>query len=726
MASIDKKYRSAFIKQQDESDCGPACLASLVKYFGGEVYLERVRELSGTNKQGTSLLGLYQAAAELGMEGEAYDSASLKDLQEIEMPCILHVEKDEGSRHHFIVYYKYDGDGNYLINDPEIGVTWMPAKELDTMWKSNALMTVQKTTAFKAKESLQKERLSLVKQLLKDDINLLSMVLVLGVGITILGMATAVFSQKLIDDILPNNETAKLMAGLGLLLFLLIVRGGLNYVRQLFLVTQSQDFNNRIINHFYGSLMYLPKSFFDNRKIGELVARMNDTSRIQSALAYITANLLIDVLLVLVAAAFIFSYSVYLGIASLMVIPVYFLLVFLFHDSIVRSQRELMVSYASNESNYVDTIDGIGEIKVANKEELFTNITKHIYGIFQSSVFNLGRVRIRFTFATEIVGTIIIVAVLSWSSYLVLQEVLLIGEMMAILQFIGMMLPAAGRMATINIQLQEARVAFDRMFEFTMIHPEYVKEEDDRKEPLHEFSDLKVDKLSFRYPGHPELLKELSVEVKKGELITIMGESGSGKSTALQILQGFYKHENGSLLVNGIDWSKLSMKQWRGLLAVVPQDVKIFNGNLMDNICLGEPPDNMDQTVAYFDELGFARFFDAFPQGYLTLLGEAGINISGGQQQLVALARALYKKPQLLLLDEPTAAMDRNTEKFILELLQSLKTDMGVVLVTHRLISARKADRIYVLEDGVISAAGSHEELIQGDNLYSKSWKDYE
>ncbi|MCH8330803.1 MAG: peptidase domain-containing ABC transporter, partial [Bacteroidetes bacterium] len=203
MASIDKKYRSAFIKQQDESDCGPACLASLVKYFGGEVYLERVRELSGTNKQGTSLLGLYQAAAELGMEGEAYDSASLKDLQEIEMPCILHVEKDEGSRHHFIVYYKYDGDGNYLINDPEIGVTWMPAKELDTMWKSNALMTVQKTTAFKAKESLQKERLSLVKQLLKDDINLLSMVLVLGVGITILGMATAVFSQKLIDDILP-------------------------------------------------------------------------------------------------------------------------------------------------------------------------------------------------------------------------------------------------------------------------------------------------------------------------------------------------------------------------------------------------------------------------------------------------------------------------------------------------------------------------------------------
>ncbi|MCH8330802.1 MAG: peptidase domain-containing ABC transporter, partial [Bacteroidetes bacterium] len=311
------------------------------------------------------------------------------------------------------------------------------------------------------------------------------------------GQQVYIIFQKLIDDILPNNETAKLMAGLGLLLFLLIVRGGLNYVRQLFLVTQSQDFNNRIINHFYGSLMYLPKSFFDNRKIGELVARMNDTSRIQSALAYITANLLIDVLLVLVAAAFIFSYSVYLGIASLMVIPVYFLLVFLFHDSIVRSQRELMVSYASNESNYVDTIDGIGEIKVANKEELFTNITKHIYGIFQSSVFNLGRVRIRFTFATEIVGTIIIVAVLSWSSYLVLQEVLLIGEMMAILQFIGMMLPAAGRMATINIQLQEARVAFDRMFEFTMIHPEYVKEEDDRKEPLHEFSDLKVDKLSF-------------------------------------------------------------------------------------------------------------------------------------------------------------------------------------------------------------------------------------
>lgn len=239
------------------------------------------------------------------------------------------------------------------------------------------------------------------------------------------------------------------------------------------------------------------------------------------------------------------------------------------------------------------------------------------------------------------------------------------------------------------------------------------------------FNSLKVTNLSFRFAGRSQLLKDINISISKNECIAIVGESGSGKSTLGQILQKFYLFENGTITINNqYNLTELNTENWRNILGVVPQDVTIFGGNVITNILLGQE-DTPENITKFCQDYGFENFINSLPQSYTTILGEEGINLSGGQKQIIALMRALYKKPQVLLLDEFTSAMDRKTEQFVLELLNKLKSELTIIFISHRLHSLPKiADRIYVLEDGIISNSGNHNQLMEAKNFYSDFWND--
>jgi ATP-binding cassette subfamily B protein len=612
-----------------------------------------------------------------------------------------------------------------LISDPAEDVKRVKPEKLDEIWQSKALLLLKPTDEFVTVEEQKKDQWKWIKNLIREDLNILGLALALGIFVSVLSLATAIFSQKLIDEILPAEDTLKLFVGLGLLGFLLLAKSGLSYIRQLFLVRQTRDFNNRIINLFYGSLLRLPVPFFFNRKTGDLIARMNDTRRLQETITHLFSNIMIDVLMVLSASILIMSYSLSLGMFVLLSVPIFFLLAWWYNDPILKGQRKVMAAHSANESNYVDTIQGIATIKTGNREPFFSALTKKVYGYFQKQIFDLGKVGIKFTFWADVISTIFQVGVLGLASMLVLQDQLLVGALVAVFQMTSQLIPSANRLALTNIRLQEARVAFDRMHEFTSLEPEYRKEIDNNKE-LESVESINISDLLFRFPGRSPLLKDISFSVEKGEMIALLGESGCGKTTMLQILQRFYEPESGSIKINkDLGWGELSVKSWRSHLASVPQEIKIFSGTLLDNICLGDvQEEEAEQVVAFCKEYGFDSYFESFPQQYATLLGEEGANISGGQRQLVALARALYQKPDVLLLDEATSAMDRETEQEMLRLLFSLQEEMAIVLVTHRIQSAKLADQIYIIEEGVITEKGTSDELSLGDNLFSRSLAD--
>ena len=347
-----KSIRQNFVLQNDQSDCGVACLLSLTNYYDGTNTLEKLRELSGTTKQGTTLLGLYQAANQIGFDAEG-NEADIKSLIEHGEPVILHVLMNQRLQH-FVVCYGYEED-HFIIGDPGKGTQYYSKKELEKIWVSKTCLTLKPNEHFVKVKSVKQAKKDWIYKLVKEDFNLLGLSIFLGLVISVLSMAMAIFSQKLIDDIIPSKNLQKLFWGIGLLTLLLFIRAGLLALRQFFLITQSKNFNNRIINFFYGSLLFLPKSFFDTRRIGELVARLNDTTRIQRVITEIAGSIIIDSLMALISLAFIFIYTWEAGIIATVTLPFYFLLIYRYNEIIITSQKEVMVAYAHSESNYIST-----------------------------------------------------------------------------------------------------------------------------------------------------------------------------------------------------------------------------------------------------------------------------------------------------------------------------------------------------------------------------------
>jgi ATP-binding cassette subfamily B protein len=319
-----------------------------------------------------------------------------------------------------------------------------------------------------------------------------------------------------------------------------------------------------------------------------------------------------------------------------------------------------------------------------------------VYGEFQTRISGLGNLQNKFGWVSEVSGVFFLMGVFGLSSWLVLNKELKLGEMVALLGMAGSIVPSLNRLIVSNIQIQEALVAFDRMFEFTSMQ----KEEGDGAEIKEGIEEVKLNRVSFRFPGRKQILSDVSFSIRKGEMIALKGESGSGKSTLMQLLQKFYQPESGTIEVNGQNLENLNTNEWRKRLGCVPQEVKIFNGHLLYNITLSHDSEKFEKATAFCERVGFTKYFHEFPQGYLTLLGEEGINISGGQKQLVGLARALFSNPQVLLLDEATSAMDKKTEDFVLRLLFALKPEIAVLFVTHRKDTAEYCDRIVKLDSG--------------------------
>jgi ATP-binding cassette subfamily B protein len=450
------------------------------------------------------------------------------------------------------------------------------------------------------------------------------------------------------------------------------------------------------------------------------VARLNDTQRIQSVIKLLTSSLVIDVLVSIISLVFLFGYSWKVGLISLLSLPIYFYIIYRSNKKIIQSQTEVMQSYAFNEGNYINTIQGISTIKNDNKQDVFKNLNQTVFGVFQEKIFNLGKINIQLSWQSGLASVFFLIGVLVYTSIQVFNKEIKLGELIAILGIVGSLLPSIANLALISIPINEVKIAFNRMYEFASM-----EKEPEGGQTISEIENITVRDLSFRFAGRKELFKNINLSFERGKLVAIVGESGSGKSTLGQILQRFYSFENGSIKVNNeYELNDIELKSFRNLIGVIPQEINIFNGTVIDNILLGDTV-TPETIMEFITQHGFLDYFNQLPQGLATIVGEEGINLSGGQKQIVAFARVLFKKPQFLILDEATSAMDRNTEKFTMELLDMIKPQCAIFFISHRLNTLKNiADEIYVIEDKTIIHHGNHEQLLQTNNFYSEYWKE--
>ena len=695
-SDLERRARRTVVRQLDASDCGAACLAWVVRFYGGEEPVERLRTLSGTTGAGVTLLGLHQAAGAVGLVSEAYEGR-LSDLLRLDTPAVLHLHV-KGELQHFVVCFGCAGR-SMLIGDPAVGLRTMSQDEVEEAWRSRALVTLRPGTRFVDVRRRSADRRRWLFEAVREDAGSLLMAAVLGGIISALGLCVALFSKVLIDDILPHDEVSKLVVGLVLLSLVLVVQAGIGVARSKLLLRQARAFNVRIAGRFLSDLLRLPVPFFSSRRTGDLIARLNDTARLQRAVTNVLGNVVVEVLVLLFGLVFLSVFSPVAAAAVGIMLAASLAASWRFHGPIVEGQHEVMSAHARSESAFIEAILGIGALKASNAETVFTGLLRDTYADMQQAAFTLGSVGIAFGFVLDLLGTVLVAGVLAWSSALVLDGLIAMGTLVAMLQVTGTIVPAARALATANIDIQEAAVAFDRMYQLTSLRPEYDATLEADKSAIRAVRRLDVDRVTFRYPGRPALLEDVSFACARGELVLIVGRSGSGKTSLLQILQRFIVPEMGCARINGCEWDDLSIPSWRSVLGVMPQRIQIFTGSLLDNIRLGMASDDVSVEAAC-RKLGFTHCFDVLPAGYRTIVGEGGITLSGGQRQLVGLARALVRTPEVLLLDEPTASMDDDTAAFAMDVVDRWKRNRIVIAASHAPVLRCRASRIYRIDGG--------------------------
>ncbi len=699
---VSRRIRQSFVLQQGEADCGVACLLSVIRYYdGAEVSLHKLRRLSGTSISGTTVLGLFEASKHCGFDAAGMQASELNDLRTLSGPAILHVTL-HGRMQHFVVLYESHND-MAIIGDPAIGIVIVPWSELEKIWISKVLLTLSCNSSFQTGQSDAANRLLWIKSLIKADFDYLAIVVLLGILISGLGLSTAFFSQRLIDQIIPVGDWKKLVMALLLLTIILMFRNVVGLIRGKILLRQSVRFNTRVVQDLFSRLVRLPKTFFDSYRTGDIISRINDSARIQSAVAVLVGSSCIDLMVIGASTLVIFQYSAAVGSIILVSILVFVALLMGRSRALFRHQKDTLVSYSMAESHFIDTIKGITTIQAAYREAVFETINNRIYSLYQQNVSRLGVVQLNYSLTSETIALFSQILIFGASSVLVMQGLLLVGELVAILALANTVFPAVGRLIIFNVQIQEARVAFQRMFEMSSI------DEDKHEGAAAEFKDITevaVRDVSFRFPGQKQLLKNISLQLTQNQITGLLGDSGSGKTTLIQLLQKFYEVEDGEITSNGVSLQNVDGREWRKCLGVVNQDFQIFNGSILFNIALSEQEPALERARTVVAGLGFESYFSVLPDGVNTLVGDQGVILSGGQRQLVALCRAMFGAPKLLILDEPTSAMDPFMEQHVIDLLINIKQQIPVIIVTHRTEVARRCDRIYVMKGGRIVFSG--------------------
>lgn len=555
-----KFIRKVQVLQYNQSWCGLACMASAVRYYGGIANQEQMVANSGTTVTGTTLLGLYQLAPYLGLEAEGY-SGDIPSLKEVGDLTILHTVNEKGLQH-YVVCYGWTGS-HFIIGDPAEGVSEYSEEELDKIWKSKSLLLLKPGVNFVLNKEVRSQRWLLAKMLTRDDWGILGVAIAMGVVLAGLGLSLAIFSQKLVDKILPNGDINKLMISLVVVALLLIAKSFIGYLRGILLFQQSKDFGNRIVSWFFGVSILLPKSFFDSLKTGDMVARLNDTRRLQQVIYSISALLIIDFLGLLASLMLLFSYSWWLGLSSLTSLIVFPLITAKSSSQIKNLQKQVMVSFANSESSFVNTIQSVEAIKSTQTEKIQAARVTAAYSEYQDKSFNLGLFSNKLNLLFQISAAVILMSTISLGAYGVLVKWLSIGELIAAISLTGSVVGTTASLSFAVVQYQEANVAFTRLFEFIQGPKEM---EDESEEQNLEIKTVELKDISFRYPGRSLLLDKVSLTLNKGVIVCLIGDIGTGKSTLLQILQRYYSPQNGQILVNDSEWGIYSTstirKKW--------------------------------------------------------------------------------------------------------------------------------------------------------------------
>ncbi len=706
------------IKQHDITDCGAACLASVASHYRLQMPIARIRQYAGTDKKGTNVLGLLEAAQKLGFGAKGV-RGDFDSLFKIPKPTIAHVVVKD-VLHHYIVIYEVN-KRHITIMDPALGrLQKKTHREFQKEW-TGVLVLLQPEENF----SRGNEKTSVYKRfwvLLKPHKWVLLQAFAGAVVYTLLGFSTSIYIQKLTDFVFIGGNTRLLNLLSVIMLLLLVLQLLIGVFKDVFLIKSGQQIDVRLILGYYKHLLKLPQQFFDTMRVGEIISRINDAVKIRTFINGVSLNLTVNVLIIIFSFGIMFSFYWKLALIMLTVIPVYAAVYFIVNSLNRKTERRIMEQSAELESQLVESLNAVATIKrfglesFANikTETKFISLLKTAYSSALNSVFSAT--------GSDSISKLFTIILLWSGSYFVINRNITPGELMSFYAIVGYFTgPVAGLIRS-NREIQNALIAAERLFEIMDLEREADENRIQIKKPNH--GDIHFKNVTFRYGSRVEVFKKLNLVIPRGKITAIVGESGSGKSTLISLLHNLYPIQKGTISIGKIDLKHVDNGSLRDIISVVPQKIDLFAGNVIENIAVGEFAPEMERVIHICKRIGILDFIENLPNGFNTYLGENGTTLSGGEKQRIAIARAMYKEPEVLVLDEATSSLDSSSENYVQKAVESFnKTNKTAVIIAHRLSTVFRAHKIVVLSKGKVMEQGSHSELYKRKGIYHKLWQ---
>jgi ATP-binding cassette, subfamily B, bacterial len=703
-------------------DCGPTCLRMVAKYHGRSIPLEYLRIKTEYGKEGSSLLGLADAAESIGFKTIGAKLSFEQLINDASLPAILHWEQ-----YHFVVLTPSSTRKKIKVADPAKGFVTYTKEEFMQRWvgtqeqgqgKGIALL-LETTPQFKeldftGNEFQQKKTMgwgSLLGYVTQHKAYFFQIALGLLIG-SMLQLIFPYLTQSIVDTGINTRNINFIQIILAAQLMLLFSQTAVEFIRSRILLHISTRINISLLSAFWAKLLRLPVYFFETKHPGDIIQRIGDHQRIESFLTGTALNTLFSLVNLLLFSVVLLSYSftVFLIFATGSTLYLLWISFFLRYRRQLENKRFAIAARENNAT--MQLVYGMQEIKLNNAENTF----RWAWEGLQAGLFQLNFKRLSLSQYQEM-GAFFInqgknILITFIVAKLVIEGQLTLGVMLAIQYIIGQLNGPVEQLIGFTQQAQDAKISLERLNDIHVLEDEEAVQKMYQRS-LPQDKSIYIKNLSFTYPGagNEPVLNNINLVISAKKTTAIVGMSGSGKTTLLKLLLRFYESYKGDIHLGSASFKTISPKFWRSVCGTVMQDSFIFNDNIRKNITVTDDRINQEQLITACKTANILQYIESLPLGFYTKLGAEGSGISGGQKQRIAIARAVYKNPEFIFFDEATNSLDANNEKVILENLQSFFKNKTVVVVAHRLSTVKNADKIVVLHEGEIVEEGTHEEL---------------
>lgn len=711
-------------RQLNQMDCGPTCLRMVAKFYGRHYAAEYIRGLIGSNKEGSSLYGISEAAEKLGFRTRGVRISFDSLATEASLPCILHWNKE-----HFVVLVRVKGS-SVRVADPAAGLLQYTRSQFLERWAtdveeddtpSGIALLLEPSPDFYA-EAGQREmgaNWGLALRYLRNTGGRIVQVLAALIVTSLLQLAMPFLTQSVVDTGINTQNLQFITIVLAAQLMLIFSRTVIDFIRSRLLLSISMIVNLSLLSDFWIKVTKLPMSYFDSRHSGDTLQRLSDSRQIQNFLTGSALNTLFSLFNLVVFSVVLIMYNLEIFLIFAAGSALYFFWIKTFMGVRRRLNYKTFTLSARENNATLQLIQGMPDLKLHQAEQAKRWEWENI----QAGIFRLNLKTLNYNQLQQAGSILISQAKDIFIVFVVAEQViegrLTLGAMLAVQYIIGQLSSPVEQLAGFLQSAQDAKISMERLGEVHSLEEEervgvYYSHTPPRRK------DIRIRGLSFAYPGagNEPVLRDIDLDIPEGKVTAIVGMSGSGKTTLMKLLLKFYENYEGEVHVGEANFERLAPSAWRKECGAVMQEGYIFSDTMARNIAIGDETVDHERLTECCRAANILSFVESLPAGFYTMLGAAGVGISQGQKQRLLIARALYKDPSYLFFDEATNALDANNEVEIVENLGAFFTGRTVVTIAHRLSTVRHADKIVVLDNGRIVEEGTHEVLTQARGKY--------